>query len=171
MSKVADPKTQAAIAKRKDALNTMAMSFVTFCIVSVLWGLLRILAGLCRRVGGFIGDASKFFLSGVGTNSISDLAKTIPENIFIVFQLTFAAITVALASGAYIERMKFSAWVLFSILWMTLVYLPVAHWVWGGGWLQGLGALDFAGGTVVHISCGLRGPRHRPRHREAEGLR
>ena len=95
------------------------------------------------------------FLSGVGVNSINDLAKTIPEFIFVIYQLTFAAITVALASGAYIERMKFSAWVLFSILWMTLVYVPVAHWVWGGGFLAKLGALDFAGGTVVHINAGI----------------
>ena len=77
-----------------------------------------------------------------------------PEYIFIVYQLTFAAITVALASGAYIERMKFSAWILFSVLWMTLVYIPVAHWVWGGGFLSKMGALDFAGGTVVHINAG-----------------
>jgi len=143
------------IAKRKDVLNTMAMSFVTFCIVSVLWVLYGYSLAFVGDVGGVIGDASKFFLSGVGVNSISDLAKTIPENIFVVFQLTFAAITVALASGAYIERMKFSAWVLFSVLWMTIVYLPVAHWVWGGGFLAKLGALDFAGGTVVHINAGI----------------
>jgi Amt family ammonium transporter len=83
------------------------------------------------------------------------MAKTIPEFIFIMYQLTFAAITVALASGAYIERMKFSAWVLFSVLWLTAVYLPVAHWVWGGGFLAKMGALDFAGGTVVHINAGI----------------
>jgi Amt family ammonium transporter len=106
-------------------------------------------------IGGFIGDGAKLFLSGVGANSINDLAKTIPENIFIVYQLTFAAITVALASGAYIERMKFSAWVLFTVLWMTFAYVPVAHWVWGGGFLAKLGALDFAGGTVVHINAGI----------------
>jgi ammonium transporter, Amt family len=94
------------------------------------------------------------FLSGVGVNSINSLAGTIPEYIYVIFQMTFAAITVALASGAFIERMKFSAWVLFSILWMTLVYVPVAHWVWGGGFLASLGALDFAGGTVVHINAG-----------------
>jgi Amt family ammonium transporter len=94
----------------------------------------------------------KFLLAGVGAGS---LTGTIPEYIFIVFQLTFAAITVALASGAYIERMKFSAWVLFSVLWFSLVYIPVAHWVWGGGFLAKLGALDFAGGTVVHINAGI----------------
>jgi len=143
------------LAKRKDSLNTMAMTFVTFCIASVLWVIYGYTFTFGPDIGGFIGSAEKLMLKGVGSNSISDLAKTIPEYIFIVYQLTFAAITVALASGAYIERMKFSAWILFSILWMTLVYLPVAHWVWGGGFLAKLGALDFAGGTVVHINAGV----------------
>jgi Amt family ammonium transporter len=143
------------LAKRKDSLNTMAMTFVTFCIVSVLWVLYGYTFSFNTDIGGIIGSASKLFLKGVGPNSISDLAKTIPEFIFIVYQLTFAAITVALASGAYIERMKFSAWILFSVLWMTLVYVPIAHWVWGNGFLAKAGALDFAGGTVVHINAGI----------------
>lgn len=140
------------LSKRKDTLNTIAMSFVTFCIVSVLWIMYGYTFVFGTDIGGIIGDAGKLFLSGVTVNSLSG---TIPEFIFIVFQLTFAAITVALVSGAYIERMKFSAWILFSILWMTLVYLPVAHWVWGGGFLAKWGALDFAGGTVVHINAGI----------------
>jgi Amt family ammonium transporter len=143
------------LAKRKDTLNTMAMSFVTYCIVSFLWVAYGFTFAFGTDVGGIIGSTEKLFLSGVGVNSINDLAKTIPEYIFVVYQLTFAAITVALASGAYIERMKFSAWVIFSVLWMTLVYVPVAHWVWGGGFLAKLGALDFAGGTVVHINAGV----------------
>ena len=143
------------LAKRKDSLNTMAMTFVTFCIVSVLWVIYGYTFSFDTDIKGIIGGASKLFLRGVGPNSISDLAKTIPEFIFIVYQLTFAAITVALASGAYIERMKFSAWILFSVLWMTIVYLPVAHWVWGNGFLAKAGALDFAGGTVVHINAGI----------------
>lgn len=143
------------LAKRKDSLNTMAMTFVTFCIVSVLWVMYGYTLSFGTDIGGFIGSADKLMLKGVGPNSISDLAKTIPEYIYIAYQLTFAAITVALASGAYIERMKFSAWLLFSVLWMTLVYLPVAHWVWGGGFLARLGALDFAGGTVVHVNAGI----------------
>jgi len=143
------------LAKRKDSLNTMAMTFVTFCIVSLLWVIYGYTFSFGSDMGGIIGSPEKLFLKGVGPNSISDLAKTIPEYIYIVYQLTFAAITVALASGAYIERMKFSAWVLFSILWMTIVYLPVAHWVWGNGFLAKLGALDFAGGTVVHINAGI----------------
>ena len=143
------------IAKRKDTLNTMAMSFVTFCIVSVLWVIYGYTLSFGDDIRGLIGSPSKFFLAGVGVNSITDLAKTIPEYIYVAFQLTFAAITVALASGAYIERIKFSAWVLFSILWMSLVYVPIAHWVWGNGFLAKLGALDFAGGTVVHINAGI----------------
>jgi ammonium transporter, Amt family len=142
------------LAKRKDTLNTMAMSFVTYCIVSFLWVIYGFAFAFGPDVGGFIGRPEKLFLSGVGVNSINSLAGTIPEYIYVIFQMTFAAITVALASGAFIERMKFSAWVLFSILWMTLVYVPVAHWVWGGGFLASLGALDFAGGTVVHINAG-----------------
>jgi Amt family ammonium transporter len=143
------------LAKGKDMLNTMAMSFVTFCIVSVLWVIYGYTLSFSGDIGGMIGNGAKIFLSGVGTGSITDLAKTIPEYIFIMYQLTFAAITVALASGAYIERMKFSAWILFSVLWLTFAYLPVAHWVWGGGFLATLGALDFAGGTVVHINAGV----------------
>ena len=131
------------------------MSFVTFCIVSVLWVIYGYTFAFGTDISGIIGLPAKLLLAGVGANSITDLAKTIPEYIFIVYQLTFAAITVALASGAYIERMKFSAWILFSVLWMTFVYLPIAHWVWGGGFLAKLGALDFAGGTVVHINAGI----------------
>ncbi len=140
------------LAKRKDSLNTMAMTFVTFCLVSLLWIIFGYSMTFGADLGGFIGGLGKAFLHGVGTASVSG---TIPEFVFVVFQLTFAAITVALASGAYIERMKFSAWILFSVLWMALVYVPVAHWVWGGGFLMKWGALDFAGGTVVHINAGI----------------
>jgi len=143
------------LAKRKDTLNTMAMSFVTYCIVSCLWVIYGFAFAFGPDIGGIIGRPEKLFLSGVNVGSINDLAATIPEYIYVVFQMTFAAITVALASGAYIERMKFSAWVLFSLLWMTFVYVPVAHWVWGGGFLAQWGALDFAGGTVVHINAGI----------------
>jgi Amt family ammonium transporter len=143
------------LSKRKDMLNTMAMSFVAFCIVSVLWVLYGYTLAFSGDIKGVIGNAAKLFLAGVGVNSVADAAKTIPEYIFITYQLTFAAITVALASGAYIERMKFSAWILFSVLWLTFAYVPVAHWVWGGGFLAKHGALDFAGGTVVHVNAGI----------------
>lgn len=140
------------LAKRKDTLNVMAMSFAAYAIVSVLWIIYGYSLSFGTDVSGIIGNLQKFMLSGVTVDSLSG---TIPENIFAMFQMTFAAITVALASGAYIERMKFSAWLLFSVLWMTLVYVPVAHWVWGGGFLAKMGALDFAGGTVVHINAGI----------------
>ena len=143
------------LSKTKDTLNTMAMTFVAFCIVSLLWVIYGYTFSFGDDIRGIIGSASKLFLKGVGPNSISDLARTIPEFVFIAYQLTFAAITVALASGAYIERMKFSAWIIFTVLWMTVVYLPIAHWVWGNGFLAKLGALDFAGGTVVHVNAGI----------------
>lgn len=140
------------LAKRKDVLNTIAMSFVTYCIVSLLWVMYGYSLTFSEDIGGVIGNLGKAFLSGVKVDS---LQGTIPEVLFSIFQLTFAAITVALISGAYIERMKFSAWIIFTILWMSLVYVPVAHWVWGGGFLAKMGALDFAGGTVVHINAGI----------------
>jgi ammonium transporter, Amt family len=145
------------MAKSKNSLNTLAMSFVAYAIASVLWVLYGYSLVFSADIGGIIGAPDKFFLSGVGVNSITDLAKTIPEYVFIVYQLTFAAITVALASGSYVGRMKFSAWILFSVLWLTITYVPIAHWVWGNGFLQQLGALDFAGGTVVHINAGVAG--------------
>ncbi len=143
------------LAKKKDTLNTMAMSFVAFSLVSVLWVIYGYTFAFGKDIAGIIGNTEKLLLSGIYPQSVTDYAKTIPEYIFIVFQLTFAAITVALISGAYIERLKFSAWIIFSILWFTFVYLPVAHWVWGGGFLSQMGALDFAGGTVVHINSGI----------------
>lgn len=143
-----------SMAKRKDTLNTMAMSFAAYCIVSVLWVIYGYTLAFGTDIGGIIGSLEKIFLNGVTASSLSN---TIPEMVFVVFQLTFAAITVALVSGSFIERMKFSAWVLFIILWMTIVYVPVAHWVWGNGFLAKLGALDFAGGTVVHINAGFAG--------------
>jgi Amt family ammonium transporter len=140
------------IAKRKDTLNVIGMSFVTFCIVSFLW----VVYGYSLSFGtdklGIIGGFEKLFLNGINVNTI---LGTILEYIYVAFQLTFAAITVALVSGAYIERIKFSSWILFCILWFTFVYIPVAHCVWGGGFLAKLGALDFAGGTVVHINAGI----------------
>ncbi|MDW7973061.1 MAG: ammonium transporter [Thermodesulfovibrio sp.] len=140
------------LAKRKDVLNTIAMSFVTYCMVSFLWIVFGYSLTFSGDIAGVIGNLDKFFLSGV---KIDSLQGTIPEVLFSIFQLTFAAITVALISGAYIERMKFSAWIVFVVLWMSIVYVPVAHWVWGGGFLAKMGALDFAGGTVVHINAGV----------------
>jgi Amt family ammonium transporter len=142
------------LAKAKDTLNTIAMVFTAYAIASVVWIVYGYTLAFGTDIGGIIGSPEKLFLSGVDAKS---LQGTIPELLFVAFQGTFAAITVALISGSYIERMKFSAWLLFSILWVSLVYVPIAHWVWGNGFLAKLGALDFAGGTVVHINAGIAG--------------
>src|ERR1043166_2943779 len=104
-----------------------------------------------------LGNLERVLLRGIGIDSVSPLAKTIPESLFMIYQMTFAIITVALVSGAVADRMRFSAFLLFSVLWLFVVYVPLAHWVWGGGFLQTLGLLDFAGGTVVHINAGIAG--------------
>jgi Amt family ammonium transporter len=142
------------LAKAKDTLNTIAMVFTAYAIASVVWVFYGYSLAFGTDIGGIIGSPEKLFLSGVNVES---LQETIPELLFVAFQGTFAAITLALISGSYVERMKFSAWLLFSILWVSLVYVPVAHWVWGGGFLGEMGALDFAGGTVVHINAGIAG--------------
>ncbi|MEN3034296.1 MAG: ammonium transporter [Aquificaceae bacterium] len=142
------------MAKTKDVLNTVAMSFVAYCIASIVWIVYGYSLAFGQDIAGIIGSPSKLLLQGVGIDS---LQGTIPELLFAMFQLTFAAITVALVSGSFVERIKFSAWALFVILWVSLIYVPVAHWVWGGGFLAKDGALDFAGGTVVHINAGIAG--------------
>ncbi len=142
--------------RRENVLNTMFLSFVTFAIVSVLWFVYGYDLAFGSSLGGIIGQITNPFFAGVvESNSLSTLAPTIPTGLFAIFQMTFAAITVALISGAIVERTKFSAWLAFIPLWLTLVYLPVAHWMWGGGWLYQLGALDFAGGIVVHLTSGI----------------
>jgi len=138
------------LAKKKDSINTIAMSLISYCLVSLLWILYGYSLTFSGDWKGIIGNLDKLFL--FHTNS---LYNTIPEGLFSVYQLTFAAITVALISGAYIERISFSAWTLFVILWTSLVYIPVAHWIWGGGFLAKMGVLDFAGGIVVHLTAGI----------------
>ena len=139
--------------RSKNVLSTMMHSFISICIVSVVWVFWGYSFAFAPDVGGMIGGLDFIGLAGVGSEP-SD-GSTIPHSAFMVFQLMFAGITVALISGAIAERMKFSAFVLFATLWVTCIYAPLAHWVWGGGWLAGLGDLDFAGGTVVHISSGV----------------
>jgi len=139
--------------RSKNILSTMMHSFIAVCLVSVVWVLWGYSLAFAPDVGGIIGNLQWFGLDGVGPDPLE--GSTIPHLAFMVFQLMFAGITVALISGAIAERMKFSAFVVFSILWVTFIYAPLAHWVWGGGWLAGLGELDFAGGTVVHISSGV----------------
>ncbi|MDR7242105.1 ammonium transporter [Priestia megaterium] len=144
--------------RSKNMLSTAMYSVGSLAVISVLW----IVAGysLAFSTGGnaFIGNLDWVGLKGVGFTPNGDYSATIPHNMFMMFQLTFAVLTVAIISGAFAERMKFSAFILFAILWSLFVYAPVAHWVWGvGGWLRELGAIDFAGGNVVHISSGVAG--------------
>jgi Amt family ammonium transporter len=142
--------------RRENVLNTLFLSFISFAIVSVLWFIYGYDLAFGSTSWGLIGHlANPFFGGVVESNSLATQAPTIPTALFALFQMTFAAITVALISGAVVERMKFSAWLVFIPLWFSLVYLPVAHWVWGGGWLYQMGVLDFAGGTVVHLSSGI----------------
>lgn len=142
--------------RRENVLNTIFLSFVTFAIVSILWFIYGYDLAFGHDVMGVLGTLSNpFFNNVVESNVLSTYAPTIPKSLYAVFQMTFAAITVALISGAVVERMKFSAWLAFVPIWLTLVYLPVSHWMWGGGFLAQLGALDFAGGTVVHLNCGM----------------
>ncbi len=142
--------------RKKNVLATVMQSFATTCIVTIVW--MVISYSLAFRDGGslnaYIGGMDRFLLKGM---AVGELKGTIPESVFMCFQLTFAIITPALICGAFADRMKFSALVLFMILWSIFVYAPIAHWVWGGGFLGGLGVLDFAGGTVVHINAGVAG--------------
>jgi len=142
--------------RRENVLNTIFLSFVTFAIASILWFIYGYDLTFGADIWGFMGTLSNpFFNNVLESQALSTYAPTIPESLYAVYQMTFAAITVALISGAIVERMKFSAWLAFIPVWLTLVYLPIAHWMWGGGWLFQMGALDFAGGTVVHLNCGM----------------
>ncbi|MEN6573862.1 ammonium transporter [Methanobacterium aggregans] len=144
------------LTRRENVLNTIFLSFVSFAIVSVLWFIYGYDLAFGADVWGVMGKLANPFFGGVlEANTLSTYAPTIPTGLFAIFQMTFAAITIALISGAVVERMKFSAWLAFIPVWLTLVYLPVAHWMWGGGWLAQMGALDFAGGIVVHVNCGM----------------
>jgi Amt family ammonium transporter len=142
--------------RRKNVLATLMQSFILMALISVQWVLLGYSLAFGPDVGGLVGSLRWIGLAGVGVEPNADYAATIPHQAFMAFQLMFAIITPALITGAFAERMRFSAFLLFALLWATLIYDPLAHWVWGvGGWLRGLGALDFAGGTVVHISSGV----------------
>jgi Amt family ammonium transporter len=142
--------------RRKNVLATLMQSFILMAVISVQWVLFGYSLAFGPDIGGIVGSLKWIGLSGVGVEPNADYAATIPHQAFMVFQLMFAIITPALITGTFAERMKFSAFLLFSLLWATFIYDPLAHWVWGvGGWIRGLGALDFAGGTVVHISSGV----------------
>jgi Amt family ammonium transporter len=142
------------MSRYKNLLNTLAMTFVSYCLASIIWLMWGYTLAFGTSKGGIIGGLEHFFMAGIGVDSLSG---TIPTLIFALFQMTFAAITVALVLGAIVDRMKFSSWIVFTILWVTFIYCPIAHWVWGGGWMGEMGALDFAGGNVVHINAGVAG--------------
>lgn len=153
----------AGMVRKKNLLSTVLQSFVICCVATLVW----VVAGYSLAFtpnNAFIGSLDHFMLQGVtfdavnGQLSVSHIASSIPESVWVMFQLTFAIITPALITGAFAERMRFGAMVLFIVFWLLLVYVPVAHWVWEpGGWLASMGALDFAGGTVVHINAGAAG--------------
>ena len=141
------------LTKKKNVLNSMFLALIAFAIASVIW----VVYGYSFAFGdtslhGLIAAPANFLMMGIG---IDDVTGTIPTILFAAFQLTFAGLTAALISGSIVERMKTSSWMIFIVAWVTLVYIPIAHWVWGGGWLMQMGALDFAGGTVVHINSGV----------------
>ena len=140
---------------KKNIISTITQTFMITCLVTLLWFIVGYsLAFSEGSFNTFVGGFSNLFLKGVGVDSLSG---TIPESVFVVFQLTFAIITAALICGAVAERMNFSALLIFIAIWILLVYAPICHMVWGGGLLASLGVLDFAGGTVVHINCGIAG--------------
>jgi Amt family ammonium transporter len=146
----------AGMVRKKNVLATMAQSLAAVALISILWvafGYSLVFVG----DGPWLGGLDRWFLAGLTMDSVNPAAKTIPESLFMLYQMTFAVITVALVAGSVADRMRFSAYLLFSIGWFIFVYVPLAHWVWGGGFLATAGVLDFAGGLVVHLSAGAAG--------------
>ncbi len=142
--------------RRKNALSTLNLSFITIALISLQWVLFGYSFSFGKGLGAFLGGFTYLGLEGVGAAPNAEYAATIPHLAFMAYQMMFAIITPALITGAFVERIKFKTYLLFTLIWATLVYDPVAHWVWGtGGFLRNLGALDFAGGTVVHILAGF----------------
>jgi len=142
--------------RSKNVLATLMENFILLGVMGLLWALWGYSLAFGPDLGHFIGNLDYLGLRGVGAEPFKTYSETIPHQTFMIYQAMFAIITPALITGAFAERLKFSTFLVFMILWATLVYCPVAHWVWGdGGWLKGLGALDFAGGTVVHINAGI----------------
>ena len=142
--------------RKKNVLATMAQSLAAVTIISILWvafGYSLVFIG----DGPWLGALDRWFLAGMTMDSVNPAAKTIPESLFMLYQMTFAIITVALVAGSVADRMRFSAYLMFSIAWFTFVYVPLAHWIWGGGFLGTMGVIDFAGGLVVHLSAGIGG--------------
>jgi Amt family ammonium transporter len=141
------------LVRAKNVLATVMQSFICLGLISLVWVFFGYSLAFGPDVGGFIGNLDWAMLKGVGLEP-GPYSDTIPDLLFVAFQMMFAIITPALITGAFAERMKFSAYIIFALLWSVLVYMPVCHWVWGGGWIGAHGALDFAGGTVIHINSG-----------------
>ena len=141
------------LTQRKSVLNTIGMSYTAFCTASVVWVVIGYSIAFSGD-GAYFGNFDNLLLKEI---MVTDVKGTIPKLLFVFFQGTFAAIAIALVSGSIIERVRYSTWFVFSILWVILVYSPVTHWVWGGGFLSQLGELDFAGGTVIHVNAGVAG--------------
>jgi ammonium transporter, Amt family len=141
--------------RSKNVLSTIMMSFISLGVIGILWAVYGYSLAFGTDWGGVIGGLDYIGLRNVGQEPSTVYATTVPHLAFMIFQMMFAVITVALITGAVVERIKFGSLLVFSILWFTLVYVPVAHWVWGGGWMQKLGIIDFAGGLVVHITAGV----------------
>lgn len=146
----------AGMVRKKNVLATMAQCMAATFLVSILWAAIGYSLAFTGD-GAYIGGLERIFLNGVTLEAISPLAKTIPESLFMIYQMTFAIITVALVAGSVADRMRFSAFLLFCVFWLLLVYVPIAHWVWGGGFLGTSGVIDFAGGLVVHVNAGVAG--------------
>ncbi len=146
----------AGMVRKKNVLATMAQSFSAAALVSILWFAFGYTLSF-HGEGTWIGEFGRSFFAGIGLDTVSPFAKTIPELLFAAYQMTFAVITCALVAGAVADRLKFSAFLLFTVFWLFFVYVPSAHWVWGGGFLAAMGVIDFAGGTVVHINAGVAG--------------
>jgi len=142
--------------RRKNVLSTLTLSYIFMALIGVQWVLYGYSLAFGTDIGGLIGGLNFAGFNGVGALPNDDYSKTIPHSLFAAFQMMFAVITPALITGAFVERVQFKSFLLFSLLWATLVYDPLCHWVWGqGGWLKQIGVLDFAGGTVVHIAAGF----------------
>jgi len=142
--------------RRKNVLSTIMLSFTVLILITLQWVICGYSLTFGPDIGHFIGSLDWFGLQNVGNQPYLEYAQTIPHLAFMLFQMKFAIITPALITGAFVERIRFSSFIIFTLLWSTLVYDPLAHWVWGmGGWLKNMGALDFAGGTVIHISAGV----------------
>jgi len=142
------------LVRRKNLISMLALAFIAFALVSIQWVMIGYTLAFGTDIGGFIGNLEYMGLNNVGMEP-GPYSEAIPGLLYMVFQLVFAAVTVAIITSGFAERIKFSAFLIFGLLWTTIVYDPLAHWVWGGGWAAQIGALDFAGGTVVHISSGF----------------